>query len=526
MAKLLCEFENVFMSPDGGLGLTKLVKHRIDTGDNAPIKQPPRRLPIAKRDEVEKEVTKMLEQGIIEESDSPWASPVVLVTKKDGSTRFCVDYRKLNEITRKDAYPLPRIDDSLDSLSGASWFCTLDFASGFHQVTNDEKDCQKTAFVTRKGLYQFKVMPFGLTNAPATFERLMELVLRGLQWEKCLVYIDDVIVFGKGFDETLDNLREVLNRFKGENLKLKPKKCHLFRKSVTFLGHLVTADGIMCDPEKVEAVRDWPRPSNVNEVRSFLGLASYYHRFIPQFITVAPPLTNLTKLKVKYNWSDSCEESFSRLKQLLVSSLVLAYPNGSGKFLLDTDTGDYGIGVDLSQIQWDDEKVTAYASKTLSKTQRNYCTTKKELLAVVTFAKQFKHYLYGRKFLIRTDHASLRWLKNFKDVEGMLARWLSVLDTFDYEMEHRKGSNHTNAYALSRKPARKCRREDCPGCSESVNVVRGAGVGTSSMLVTSNGDNPSSEVNLESNSGEWLDSWDPSELKDLQQNDSDIKKGC
>ena len=426
-----------------------MVKHEIDTGDAAPIKQPCRRLPLAQRPLVEAELDKMLQADVVEASTSPWASPLVLVTKKDGSVRFCVDLRAVNAVTKKDAYPLPRIDETLDTLSGAQWFCCLDLQSGFWQVEMSEKDKEKTAFTTHKGLYQFKVMGFGLTNAPATFERLMELVLKGLQFHKCLVYLDDVNVFGSTFEETLNNLEAVLQRFRAAGLKLKPQKCELFQKSVSFLGHVVTPEGVHCDPKKIQAVRDWPVPQNVTEVRSFLGLASYYRRFIPSFAEIASALTALTGAGVKFQWTKACQDSFDQLKELLVSSPVLAYPKEEGQFVLDTDASDTGIGAVLSQMQDGVERVIAYASKTLSKTQRKYCTTKKELLAVVTFVQHFRHYLYGQKFRIRTDHASLVWLRNFKDAEGMLARWISKLETYDYKLEHRSGVKHTNADALS-----------------------------------------------------------------------------
>jgi hypothetical protein len=248
----------------------------------------------------EEEIDKMLKSGVIIPSKSPWSSPVCLVTKKDGSTRFCIDYRRLNTATKKDAFPLPRIDEALDSLNGASWFCTLDLATGYWQVPMDKQSQPKTAFCSRQGLYEFTVMPFGLCNAPATFERLMEYVLSGLQWRKCLVYIDDIIIFGKTFKEVLANLREIFLRLREHRLTLKAKKCDLFKNSVSYLGHIVSADGVQTDPTKVEAVRDWPEPKSVKEVRSFLGLASYYRRFIPEFSTIAAPLNALLKKDIEF----------------------------------------------------------------------------------------------------------------------------------------------------------------------------------------------------------------------------------
>ena len=280
LADLLVEYQDIFLAKDGELGCTSLVEHKIDTGDAKPIKQPPRRVPLAQKSVVEEELNKMLKQGIIETSDSAWSNPVVLVKKKDGGVRFCVDYRRLNTVTKKDAYPLPRIGDCLDSLAGSKWFSTLDLASGYWQVPLDKRDKDKAAFVTHKGLFNFKVLPFGLCNAPATFERLMERVLQGLLWQTCLVYIDDIIVFGKDFRSALMHLKEVFERLRQAHLKLKPKKCSLFGTSVSFLGHIVSRDGIHCDPSKIDVVRDWPSPNNLKELRSFLGLCSYYRRFI------------------------------------------------------------------------------------------------------------------------------------------------------------------------------------------------------------------------------------------------------
>jgi len=525
VSEVVAEYEDVFVGVDGKIGQTDLVTHSIDTGDARPVRLPARRLPIAKREAVGKELDKMLDEGIIEPSCSPWASPIVVVTRKDKTLRVCSDLRLVNMRTRKDAYPLPRIDDSLDALSGSNWFCTLDMACGFHQVKMEESSKEKTAIATHKGLFQFCSMPFGLCNAPATFERLMELVLRGLHWTNCLVFIDDVIVFGTDFETTLKNLSMVFDRLRDAGLKLKVKKCHLFQKQVAFLGHVVSGDGISCDPGKVEDVSNWSLPKDVSEVRSFLGLASYYRKFIPDFAKIADPLTRLTKKDTKFAWDEPCQKAFQILKTLLVSAPILAYPTRDDTFVLDTDASAFGIGAVLSQIQNGQERVISYASKTLTQSQRNYCTTHRELLAVVTFVRQFKHYLWGRKFLLRTDHSSLKWLCNFKEPEGMIARWLSILDTFDFDVEHRKGSLHCNADALSRKPPRRrCSCEECVDCRDRL-LVGAVGKIRSNKVAPKSQPNPSpiptrSRPNISHDS--WLDCWSHSELRVMQSEDSDI----
>ena len=454
--KFLIRHSEIFAKDDRDFGRTDLVKHSIKTGLKTPIKQHLRRTPVHLHGTVNEHIDDMLKRDVIEPSSSPWASGIVLAKKKDGTTRFCIDYRKLNDATIKDAYPLPRIDETLDHLAGSCMFSTLDLSSGYWQVEMEPEDRPKTAFITKRGLYQFKVMPFGLCNAPATFERLMETVLSGLQWEMCLVYLDDIIVLGKSFEDMMQNLETVFNRLASAGLKLKAKKCNLFAQKVEYLGHIILEDGVSTDPNKIEVVKDWREPTSVKELRSFLGLCSYYRRFIKDFACTAKPLHRLTGKDEKFVWSTECQEAFDSLKAKLIGSPILSYPDFSKPFILDTNASDTAIGAVLSQMQGGQEKVIAYASRTLSKSERKYCVTKKELLAVVHFVKYFRHYLYGRQFLVRTDHSSLRWFLNFKNPEGQLARWLEILGMYDMTIEHRPGTQHRNADALSRRPCRQC----------------------------------------------------------------------
>ena len=355
---------------------------------------------------------------------------------------------------------MPRIDETFDALRGAKWFCTLDLASGYWQVALDEDASQKSAFIVRNGLYQWKCMPFGLCNAPATFERLMEKVMAGLQWEILLIYLDDIIVFGETVMETLERLQVVLDRLRNAGLKLKPSKCHLFQRSVAYLGHIVSAEGVATDPQKVQAVANWPIPGCVRDVRSFLGLASYYRKFIQGFAAIASPLHALTEKSRKCVWSESCQVAFDELKGRLQIAPILSYPIPNGDFILDTDASGNGIGAVLSQIQDGDEKVLAYASHKLSRPERNYCVARRELLAVVVYLKHFKQYLYGQKVTVRTDHAALRWVLNFKNPEGQLARWIEVISQFDLDIEHRPGKKHGNADGTSRRQCKQCGREE------------------------------------------------------------------
>ncbi|GFX92040.1 retrovirus-related Pol polyprotein from transposon 412 [Trichonephila clavipes] len=422
--RLFQEFEDVFSRNSSDIGHTTVTQHRIDTADLPPIKQHPRRLPFAKQEEVGTLLREMQENDIIEPSSSPWASPIVLVRKKDGSTRFCVDYRKLNDVT-KDSYPLPRIDDTLDTLSGHKWFSTLDLKSGYWQVEVHPEDREKQHSLPAKD--------YGSSKS-------------------CR---------GRTFEEHLQNIRKVLSKLSDANLKLNPSKCKFFQKEVNYLGHIISAEGVRTDPEKVSAVKNWKRPENLRELRSFLGLCTYYRKFVKGFSNIARPLHKLTESKQKFQWTKECEDSFLQLKEALTSSPILIYPQPDKPFILDTDASNESVGAVLSQEIDGQERVVAYWSKCLSKPERNYCVTRKELLAIVKAIEHFHHYLYGQKFLLRTDHASLTWLMNFRNTEGQVARWIQRLNEYYFDIRHRKGSSHGNADVLLRRPC----PENCRHCS-------------------------------------------------------------
>ena len=469
LKSLLNDYRSIFSKEPGDLGRTSLVKHHIDTGNNNPVRQGVRRVPIHKQHEIKEHLDSMLNEGIIQPSCSPWAAPVILVPKKDGSTRFCIDYRRINAITKKDAYPLPRIDQTLDALATAKLYSSLDLTSGYWQIELDSESREKSAFTTNWGLYEFNVMPFGLCGAPSTFQRLMETVLAGLQWDLCLVYLDDIIIFSQSFDEHLIRLKEVFERIRKANLKLKPSKCHLLKSKINCLGHIISEKGIEPDETKIEAVKKWKTPTSAAEIQQFLGFASYYRRFVANFSEIATPLYKLTQQNTQFIWSESCQNAFLELKRRLTSAPILALPRSDCDFIVDTDASDFAIGAVLSQIQQGKEVVIAYSSRTLSKSERNYCTTRKELLALVYFIKQFRHYLYGKRFLARTDHKALKWLFSIKDPEGQTARWVTQLSEYDFSIEHREGKRHRNADGMSRIPCHKCEiDEDMMACTLKV----------------------------------------------------------
>jgi len=453
LAKLLQKFEDIFATSDLDIGLFNGdIKHRIDTQDSHPIKQRMRRTPIGFEKEEEEHLQELLQKGIIEPSSSEWASPPVLVRKKDGKLRYCIDYRKLNNVTVKDAFPIPKIESCLDTLRGSVYMSTLDMASGYYQVKLDEKDKHKTAFVTKHGLFQYTKLPFGLCNSPATFSRVIQLVLQGLSWKDCLAYLDDVIVLGTDFESHIQSLTKVFSRFQKYNLKLKPSKCQLLQTEVKFLGKVVSNNGISVNPDSIEAVKKWTPPKSKREVESFIGFTNYHRDHIKNFAEIAEPLHQLTGPKTDFVWHEEHQRSFDQLKEALVNAVILNLPTSDDIFILDTDASDKSIGAELSQIQDGMEKTISYASKVLTSTQRKYCTTRKELLSIVCFTRQFRHYLLGRTFVIRTDHNSLTWLLNFKNIEGQLSRWIEELSQYNMIIQHRSGKKHLNADGLSRIP--------------------------------------------------------------------------
>ena len=449
---LLDEYKDVFSREGQPISSTSLVEHEIHTTGPA-IRLPFRRQNPVIRDIEQQQVKEMLRDEVIRPSTSPWASPVVMVKKKDGTMRFCVDFRKMNDATIKDAHPLPRIDDTLESLHGAQYFTTLDLKSGYWQVPIKEEDKEKTAFCTSSGqLYEFNQLPFGLCNAPATFSRLMDRTLAGLAWNICLYYLDDIIVFSSTWAEHLERLRAVFERLQRANLKLGARKCHLAAREVSFLGYRVTPEGLEPEPRLMEAISKLPPPINVAEVRSFLGLVGYYRRFVKRFSDKAAPLNHLLHKDHPWKWTRECQEAFQTLKGEIASRPVSAYPDFSKPFRLYTDASNLGLGAILAQRQDGKERIICCASRTLNNAETNYSTTKKECLAVVWGVQVFRPFLVATHFEILTDHYALQWLRSMKSTSAILHRWAAALEDYRFTILHRPGKLQGHVDALSRLP--------------------------------------------------------------------------
>ncbi len=454
MTDILTEYFDIFSKHKMDLGYSNVTEHHIDTGQHAPVQIRPRRVPLAVENKVSDLIKGLEAQGIIRKSESPWNAPIVVVKKPNGDIRMFIDYRSLNNITKKEVFPIPDANMSFDYLSGASVFSTLDLSQGYYQVALSPTDMKKTAFCTKYGHYEFTRLPFGLNGAPSTFQKLMNRILQEENWISCLVYLDDVLIYGKTHEQHADRLRQVLQKIKIAGLKLNPYKCTFMQSEVNYLGHTISSTGIKTDPKKIEKVLNWPLPRCEEELVSFLGLCGYYRKFIDHYSELIAPLENICKKGTKHkiiNWNDEAVNHFTKLKNALTSAPVLAYPTDNGYYILDTDASHGSIGAVLSQIQDGHERVIAFASHKLSKSEMAYCTTRKELYAVYRFVLQFKHYLYGRKFTVRTDHRALTWFLGWTNPNtSQYCRWRTELDVFDMLVEYRKGVEHANADSLSR----------------------------------------------------------------------------
>lgn len=437
-----------------GLGRTTLIEHRIVTNDHMPVNQ--RQYPFSPHvmKELDAEIDDMLQKGVIEPSFSSWRSPVLIVKKASGQNRLCLDSRQLNRCTKKDTYPLPRVTTILDSLKNAQYLTTLDLKSAFWQIPLEESSKEKTAFgLTGKGLFQFKVMPFGLCNASQTQQRLMDKLFPPEHEGKIFTYLDDIVVCNKTFEDHIKSLTWVKDQLEIAGLTINLEKCKFARPSLKYLGYIVDKEGLRTDPEKVRAIMEYPRPNTFTELKRFLGLASWYRRFVENFAIVAAPLHDLTKGGKKgrqIKWSTEAEIAFNDLKSALTSTPVLNCPDFGREFTIQCDASNRGTGAVLIQQINGIEKPVAYTSRKLSDRESNFSTSERELLSVIHAVEQFRPYIEGTHFKVITDHSALQWLHKTKDPHGRLARWAMRLQQFDYEVIFRKGKDNIVPDALSR----------------------------------------------------------------------------
>lgn len=453
IAKLIEQFHELFPDEIKELPPYRGVECEIALEPGTkPTSKAPYRMTTLELSELKKQLQELLELGFIRPSVSPFGAPILFVKKKDGTLRMCIDYRQLNKHTIKNKYALPRADDLMDQLQGAKYFSKIDLRSGYHQIRIKEEDIHKTAFRTRYGHYEFAVMPFGLSNAPATFMRLMNDVFREFLDEFLIIFFDDILIYSKTLEEHVKHLRKALEKLKRHQLYAKLSKCCFATTKVDYLGHIISADGIATDPTKIQAVVDWPAPKNIHEVRSFLGLASYYRRFVENFAQIAAPLSDLTRTgKIKDwagHWLNKAQSSFEKLKKALTTAPVLTLPDPEKDKLVVTDASKIATGAVLMQ----EERVIAYDSRKMNDAETRYPTQDQELLAVVRALKIWRHYLLGRKFQLDTDHQSLQYIFTQPHLNLRQRRWMEFLEEYDFDIAYKPGKLNVVADALSRHP--------------------------------------------------------------------------
>jgi hypothetical protein len=449
----LAGYRDVFPDalPDG-LPPSREVDHRIElVPGSSPQSRPTIRLSATELAELKKQLVELEAAGFIRPSKSPFGAPILFVKKKDGTMRMCIDYRALNRITVKNSYPLPRVDELFDRLQGARYFSKIDLRSGYHQIRIAPEDVPKTAFRTRYGHYEFLVLPFGLTNAPATFMHLMHQALRPFLDECALVFLDDILIYSKTLEDHQRHVRLVLDALREQKLYAKESKCEFFKHEVEFLGHRVGRDGVRMMEDKVQAIREWPTPRSVRDVRAFLGTAGYYRKFIRDFSAIAAPLSELTKDSVKFEWTASHESAFVRLKAAIAQGPVLILPNPSLPFVVHTDASGYAVGAVLQQDQGQGLQPIAFLSKKMIDAETRYPVHEQELLAIIQALSAWRHYLHGSKFVVRTDHKSLQFFQTQPMLSGRQARWKDVLANFDFDIQYVEGKANVVADGLSRR---------------------------------------------------------------------------
>ena len=449
--------QNVFMADKWDIGCTTLVKHRIET-KGGPINVKPYRQPINLEDKIDEAIRNLWENKIIKKCNSPWNTPLVCIWKKEKQDiRLCLDFRQLNLITERQAFPMPNINEILDRLEGAKYFSSIDLGNAYYQVELEESSKIKTAFSTKSGQYCFNRMPFGIAAAPGTFQELMGKVLNNTKG--AVVYLDDILIFTESEQQHYKVLDEVLKKVEQAGLRINPEKCHILKKEVKYLGHIINKNGIQTDPSKIEAINSFQKPNCVKSLRSFLGICNYYRRFIKEYSKKSRALEELCgRNNKKLIWTDTCIMAFEEMKRALMSSPVLGFPDFRREFILDTDASFNTIGAVLSQ-QDDNghEKVIAYGSHAMNDHEKGYCITRKELLAIYYFCQHFNHYLYGKRFRLRTDHKAITFmLSTKKPITTQFQTWINYLSSLDIAIEYRNGVNHANADMLSRNTCGTC----------------------------------------------------------------------
>lgn len=462
--RLIDEYRDVFPEQlPAGLPPSRSVDHHIDLIPGAvPPSRPTFRMSQHELDELKKQLRELLDAGFIQPSKSPYGAPVLFVRKKDGSQRMCIDYRALNNLTIKNKYPLPRIDELMDRLQGAKYFTKIDLRSGYHQVRIQPDDVSKTAFRTRYGHYEFLVMPFGLTNAPATFMHMMNSILTEHLDTFVIVFLDDILIYSKTLEEHTEHVKQVLQILRDNHLYAKESKCEFFQTEVEFLGHIVGKDGVQMMEEKLKAISEWPIPHNVEQIRSFLGTTGYYRKFVQDYSRIASPLTHLLHHDVKWEWTSAQQESFDTLKQCMLQRPILILPNPSVPFVVTTDASGYAIGATLSQDQGKGLQPIAYLSKKMIEAETRYPVHEQELLAILHALKEWRHYLHGNPFtvIVKTDHNSLQYVQSQPNLSNRQVRWMEYLQQFDFKIEYMKGKENVVADALSRRSDHKNDKSD------------------------------------------------------------------
>lgn len=454
LLRLLYKYIDVFSVDDDDLGLTTLIKHKIVPKSEEVVYRRQYRHSEEQHKRIDEEVDRLLKNGVIRESMSPFNSPVLMVPKKEpGKWRFCLDCRYINDLTEDQYFPIPLIHDAMDSLGGSSIFTVFDMTMGYFQVELADETSDMCAFSTRKGHFQFNRLPMGLRNSGMTFQKMVTLLMSGMLYSEVLAYLDDCILYSKSVQQHFKTVEEVLHRFKGAGLKLKPRKCHLFQKEIVYLGFLVDKDGIRPNPEAVRKIMELPEPTCVTDVQRILGKVNYYRKFVPKLAEIAHPLYTLTECKSKasFCWEAEHQSAFDTLKASLCSGQVMGHPRFDLEFILDVDASDFALGAELSQIEENgDERPIYYASRHLEKAERCYSATARETLAAVFGCEHFSHYLQGKRFVLRTDHNPLVWLRSMKNPKRPYNGWIVRLEQFNYKIQYRPGKQHVNADFNSR----------------------------------------------------------------------------